>query len=144
MYINNKQLIFNWFEYINNVISLNKKPLINKKRKKDAYTLFIEQRVVTYLCKKMNLKYSSLINNKYHSGSGYTTSNVSMWEPELDVTVEPHKFIKHIWGLKTFNSFKNKKILTEIYNDIHNEFGFLEMEFEQLYKERLKIYYIEY
>jgi hypothetical protein len=38
----------------------------------------------------------------------------------------------------------NKKILTEIYDGIHNEFGFLEMEFEQLYKERLKIYYIEY
>jgi hypothetical protein len=144
MYINNKQLIFDWFEYMNNVILLNKKSLINKKRKKDAHTLFIEQRVITYLCKKLNLKYTSLINNKYHSGSGLTLNNISVWEPELDFTLEPHKFIKHIWGLKRFYSVLNKKILTEIYDDIHNEFGFLEMEFEQLYKERLKIYYIEY
>ena len=134
MYINNQQMVFDWFKYANEVIKLNK--TVKLKNKKDAYTLFIEQRAITYICEKLKLNYGTFIPNVFTSGK---VTGGDLWKPELDFTEIPQTYIKHIWGLKKFYSTMTIKLLTTIYNDIHSEFGFLEIDFPELYLKRLMI-----
>jgi len=139
MYINNTTLAKEWFEYCNNTIKLNKKSYIPKKHRKNSYTLFIEQRVITYLCDKLKLNYDTLINNVFRSGSD-SKSTKSPWVPELNVLDEPHKYIRHIWGLKLFYDTLTITLLDTIYLDIYNTFGVLEIQFPEIYRDKLKIY----
>lgn len=134
MYINNQQMIFDWFKYADNVIKLNK--TVKTKNKKDVYTLFIEQRAVTYICEKLKLNYGTFIPNIFISGLNI---NEDLWKPELNLLEAPQKYIKHIWGLKKIYNIIAVKLLTIIYNDIHSEFGFLEIDFPELYLKRLMI-----
>lgn len=134
MYINNQQMVFDWFKYADNVIKLNK--TVKTKNKKDVYTLFIEQRAITYICEKLKLNYGTLIPNIFISG---LSSDKELWTPKLNVSNLPQKYIKHIWGLKKFYDSITLKLLDTIYNDIHSEFGFLEIDFPELYIKRLTI-----
>lgn len=134
MYINNQQMVFDWFKYADNVIKLNK--TVKTKNKKDVYTLFIEQRAITYICEKLKLNYGTLIPNIFISG---LSSDKELWTPKLNVSNLPQKYIKHIWGLKKFYDSITLKLLDTIYNDIHSEFGFLEIDFPDLYIKRLTI-----
>lgn len=134
MYINNQQMVFDWFKYADNVIKLNK--IVKTKNKKDVYTLFIEQRAITYICEKLKLNYGTLIPNIFISG---LSSDKELWTPKLNVSNLPQKYIKHIWGLKKFYDSITLKLLDTIYNDIHSEFGFLEIDFPKLYIKRLTI-----
>jgi hypothetical protein len=134
MYINNQQMVFDWFKYADNVIKLNK--TVKTKNKKDVYTLFIEQRAITYICEKLKLNYGTLIPNIFISG---LSSDKELWTPKLNVLNLPQKYIKHIWGLKKFYDSITLKLLDTIYNDIHSEFGFLEIDFPELYIKRLTI-----
>ena len=134
MYINNQQMVFDWFKYADNVIKLNK--TVKTKNKKDVYTLFIEQRAVTYICEKLKLNYGTFIPNIFISGLNI---NEDLWKPELNLLEAPQKYIKHIWGLKKIYNIIAVKLLTIIYNDIHSEFGFLEIDFPELYLKRLMI-----
>ena len=134
MYINNQQMVFDWFKYADNVIKLNK--TVKTKNKKDVYTLFIEQRAITYICEKLKLNYGTLIPNIFISG---LSSDKEPWTPKLNVSNLPQKYIKHIWGLKKFYDSITLKLLDTIYNDIHSEFGFLEIDFPDLYIKRLTI-----
>ena len=134
MYINNQQMVFDWFKYVDNVIKLNK--TVKTKNKKDVYTLFIEQRAITYICEKLKLNYGTLIPNIFISG---LSSDKELWTPKLNVSNLPQKYIKHIWGLKKFYDSITLKLLDTIYNDIHSEFGFLEIDFPDLYIKRLTI-----
>ena len=134
MYINNQQMVFDWFKYVDNVIKLNK--TVKTKNKKDVYTLFIEQRAITYICEKLKLNYGTLIPNIFISG---LSSDKEPWTPKLNVSNLPQKYIKHIWGLKKFYDSITLKLLDTIYNDIHSEFGFLEIDFPDLYIKRLTI-----
>lgn len=139
MYFNNAELITKWFEYSEKIINLNKKSYIPKIHKKDSYTLFIEQRSIIYLCKKMNLKYGTLINNIFYSGIKNSKDNLyDIWEPALDLSLEPQKYIKHIWGLKRLYHFLGEKILHQIYEDIYKYFGSLEINYPELYKDNLQ------
>ena len=134
MYINNQKMVFDWFEYADKVVKLNK--TAKTKNKKDVYTLFIEQRVITYICEKLKLNYGTFITNVYISG---LKDDKDSWNPELDFLEAPQKYIKHIWGLKNFYDSITLKLLDSIYNDIHSEFGFLEIDFPELYLKRLMI-----
>lgn len=134
MYINNQQMVFDWFKYADSVIKLNK--TVKTKNKKDVYTLFIEQRAITYICEKLKLNYGTLIPNIFISG---LSSDKELWTPKLNVSNLPQKYIKHIWGLKKFYDSITLKLLDTIYNDIHSEFGFLEIDFPELYIKRLTI-----
>jgi hypothetical protein len=134
MYINNQQMIFDWVEYADAVIKLNK--TVKTKNKKDVYTLFIEQRAITYICEKLKLDYGTFIPNIFISG---LESDKELWNPKLNFLDEPQKYIKHIWGLKKFYDSLTLHLLEVIYNDIHSEFGFLEIDFPELYIKRLTI-----
>jgi hypothetical protein len=98
--------------------------------------LFIEQRAVTYICEKLKLNYGTFIPNIFISGLNI---NEDLWKPELNLLEAPQKYIKHIWGLKKFYDSITLKLLDTIYNDIHSEFGFLEINFPELYLKRLMI-----
>lgn len=99
LYLNNKELINNWYDFIIKVINRNKN---FEKKQGSSDTIFIEQRVLPTIAKKMNLKFGTLIPNVYqpHIPSdefgnewipkvGYDESNMYMtWN------------VKHVWGLK--------------------------------------------
>lgn len=147
MYFNNQKLISEWFDYVNNVIDLNKKSYIPKIHKRDSYTLFIEQRAIIYLCKKLNLNYGTLIDNVFHAGLKTLTTlgkpaYVDTWVPSLDFSLEPQKYIVHIWGLKRFYNLIDLRInlLEQIYRDIFEHFGNLEITYPEIYSDRMKEY----
>jgi hypothetical protein len=83
----------------------------------------------------LKLNYGTFIPNVYSSG----LKDDDLWNPELDFLEAPQKYIKHIWGLKNFYDSITLKLLDSIYNDIHSEFGFLEIDFPELYLTRLII-----
>jgi hypothetical protein len=132
IFINNKILLDKWLEFSNKVINLNKNIETNIY---GAYTLFIEQRAITKICKDLNLKCIPLIDNVYKSGLDLE-SNV--WSPPLDLSQAPQKYIRHIWGLKRLLHL-HSKFIEVIFNDIHETFGFLEIQYPELYVERLKV-----
>lgn len=132
IFINNKMLVDKWLEFSDMVISLNKNIETNIY---GAHTLFIEQRAITKICKELKLKCSALIDNVYEAGLN-AESNV--WTPPIDISQAPQKYIRHIWGLKRLTHL-HSKFIDIIFNDIHQKFGFLEIQYPELYVERLKI-----
>jgi hypothetical protein len=139
MYISNSNLVKEWFKYCNEVIYLNKKSYLPKRHRKNSYTLFIEQRAIVYLCDKLKLNYSTLIDNIFLSGLS-SKSKINPWVPKLNVLNEPHKYIRHIWGLKLFYDTLTITILNTIFLDIYETFGVLEIQFPEIYQDKLKKY----
>lgn len=137
MYFNNTEMISTWYELCIKIMDLNKKA---KTRKNDVYTLFIEQRLISAICKGYGYDYDTLIPNIYKT---YHTRKIKSWEPELDHkdTSNPMGGIRHIWGLKRYYNdiFFKIKLTNIIFDDLHNNFGLLEPYFNKLYIERLKI-----
>ena len=137
MYFNNTKLISEWYDICLQVINLNKKA---KTKKNDVYTLFIEQRLISAICKGYNYDYDTLIPSIYRT---YHSKKIKAWEPELDHNdiSTAAGCIRHVWGLKSnYNEPQFVINLTKIvFDDLHNNFGLLEPYFNKLYIERLKI-----
>jgi hypothetical protein len=137
MYFNNTELISKWYNLCTQIMDLNKKI---RTKKKDVYTLFIEQRLISAICKGNKYNYGTLIPNLYKT---YHTKKIKSWEPELDHadTSNPAGGIRHIWGLKRhYNDlFFKIKLTNIIFDDLHEHFGLLEPYFDKIYIERLKI-----
>lgn len=102
LYFNSKNLIENWIQICDKVIS----EFNSEKSPNSADTIFIEQRLLTSLCKKLNYKFSTLIENTYIPGA---EKNGSEWDPIIGYTSDNlirANNIKHVWGLKKLYSDK--------------------------------------
>lgn len=96
LYFNSKDLITKWnqecLHVINNCKDFNS---VNS-----SHTVFIEQRLLTTICNKLGLKFSSLIENTYIP---FAEKDGSEWSPRVGFfkeNLEKFDNIKHIWGLK--------------------------------------------
>ena len=96
LYFNSKDLISKWHQecvhVINNCKNFN---VVNS-----SHTVFIEQRLLTTICKDMGLKFSTLIENTYIP---FAEKDGSEWSPRVGFfkeNLEKFDNIKHIWGLK--------------------------------------------
>ena len=96
LYFNSKELIDYWYSTVFGVIS----EFNSKISENSSDTVFIEQRLLTTICKKLNLNYTTMVENVYNPDS---EKDGSEWVPQIGFTEENlKKFrnIKHIWGLK--------------------------------------------
>lgn len=107
LYINNKEFVNRWYEWVLRVIESNKdKPKLDY----SADTVFIEQRLLPTLANKMGLKLDFVFNSMYKTWID-GSDDLSEWEPKLDSTEELRFKMdnsKHIWGLK--NNYHRKEI----------------------------------
>lgn len=107
LYFNSKDLIDEWYKMTLKVINRNKNI---EKRQGSSDTIFIEQRILPTLAKKMNLNFGTLIPNVYqpHIQSDEFGNE---WNPKVGFD-DMNKYmtwnIKHIWGLK--KSYENADI----------------------------------
>lgn len=96
LYFNSKDLVLKWYQECLFVIENTK----NLDVFNSSHTVFIEQRLLTTICKKLKLKFSTLIENTYIP---FGLKDGSEWIPHIGYTKENlHRYqnIKHIWGLK--------------------------------------------
>jgi hypothetical protein len=96
LYFNSTDLISKWYDECLYVIENTKE--LNREGS-SSHTVFIEQRLISSICKSLNHKISTLIDNIYIPGS----ESGHEWDPPLGYSVENLKLfqnIKHIWGLK--------------------------------------------
>lgn len=102
LYFNSKDLISKWYKEVLFVIeNTTNLDVVNS-----SHTVFIEQRLLTTVCKNLNLKFSTLLENTYIP---FAPKDGSEWIPPIGYTKENlnrSQNIKHIWGLK------------KMYNDI--------------------------
>jgi hypothetical protein len=96
LYFNSSKLITKWYEECLYVIeNTNSLDSVNS-----SHTVFIEQRLLTSICKDLKLKFSTLLENTYIP---FAKKDGSEWSPQIGYTAENfERFnnIKHIWGLK--------------------------------------------
>lgn len=96
LYLNSKDLISEWYKEALFVIE-NTSDLVEVN---SSHTVFIEQRLLSTVCKKLNLKFSTLLENTYIP---FAPKDGSEWIPQIGYTTENlnrSQNIKHIWGLK--------------------------------------------
>jgi hypothetical protein len=96
LYFNSKKLIDYWYSKAFNIIS----DFNSAMSENSADTVFIEQRLLPTICKKLNMNYTTLIENVYNPDS---EKDGSEWIPQIGYTEENEKKfmnIKHVWGLK--------------------------------------------
>lgn len=109
LYFNSNELISKWYDECLYVIEKTEK--INEES--SSNTVFIEQRLISCICKSLNISLSTIIDNVYipNSESG------NEWNPPIGYTLENLELfqnIKHIWGLKKMynDDFIRNMILT--------------------------------
>lgn len=96
LYFNSKELISEWYNKSIEVVNSFKE----EKSNNSADTLFIEQRLLPTICKDLEMKHSTIIENTYLPGA---KKDGSEWSPYIGFTTENYERfnnIKHIWGLK--------------------------------------------
>lgn len=96
LYFNSNDLISKWHQECLHVIN----SCQNFNSVNSSHTVFIEQRLITTICNKLQLKFSTLIENTYIP---FAEKDGSEWSPRIGFfkeNLEKFNNIKHIWGLK--------------------------------------------
>lgn len=104
MYLNNPELVKEWYEFAKSVIERNRfSP--HPKAKHAVETIFIEQRILPTLATDRGYKVGTLIPSTYHTNLDNlpNTETKDNWEPTFASSPEMEdcfEKIKHVWGLK--------------------------------------------
>ena len=140
IYLNSKDLIENWYDFALKVILINKN---NEEKEGSADTIFIEQRILPTLAKKMGLKFGTLIPNIYqpHIKSDHLGSE---WIPKIGFDEENQHMtwnVKHIWGLKKAYHDEEVRslIITTLAYGLDQYFPDWEKEFQEVSNEMNKL-----
>jgi len=129
MYFNSKELVEEWYKWANIIIERWKD---REKLENNADTIFIEQRLLPVLTKKLDLKGMVILPNTYLSYVEFNEFGTE-WFPLIDSTQESYilsQTIRHIWGLKSmYDQKKWRNTLLEVmYNDVHQSFDIEEIK----------------
>lgn len=143
LYLNNKEFIDKWYNWVINVIENNKN---TPKYPDSADTVFIEQRLLPTLAEKMGLSVEFVFDSKYKTWVD-GVDDLSDWEPKLDST-EKLKFrmdnARHVWGLKNNYRFLDIRqlILFSSISSMREEFDMflIETKFNKLFDICYEIY----
>lgn len=142
LYFNNKELIDEWYTWCLKVIDLNKDK--ENTRATSVDTIFIEQRLLPTIAKRLNLKIDTIIPNIYIPQN---KRNGEEWNPPCGYTEDNKiltKSIKHVWGIKAlFDNIKVRRlILDNLSNSLFKEFPEVKIKFNKLIKHTLDTCYM--
>jgi hypothetical protein len=136
-----KELIDYWYDEVVKVILLNKNP--NGKKNKNNSAVFVEQRMLPVIAKKLGISYGSIKPNSYLTYLDTGLPLEELWHPKLDSSAESlkyHQYILHVWGLKRafLNPYPRLEILNRVISHL-KEFPEVEFKYQKLFKECYKI-----
>jgi hypothetical protein len=113
MYLNSKNLIDTWYNWVLGIIETNKdKP----KNNFSSDTIFIEQRLLPTLCDALGLTYETILPNYYLQYIPFNEEGHE-WFPLIDSHPKYRELFnnfRHIWGMKKF--YSNEKWRKKITN----------------------------
>ena len=99
LYFNSEFLVHLWVSIAEEVVKTSDSELTNEM---SSDTIFIEQRLLSTIAEKLQLKWTTLIENVYYPEVDVNEQGLE-WSPRVGYTEDNMKLtskIKHVWGLK--------------------------------------------
>jgi hypothetical protein len=136
-----RELTETWYNQIINIIELDKNP--EERINKLHSAIFVEQRLLPVLAKKLGISYGAIKPNVYLTSSPKDMPFNDRWFPKLDSSersIQIERDIVHIWGKRMLygNAGIRSNVLIKTLNDLR-QFPGIEQEYETLFSECYKI-----
>lgn len=118
LFVNDKDLVNEWFKISTEVLKSNRKTKLSNTQQ----IVFLEQRMLSMLAKKLDKNYSTFITQVYDSDNPDIMDD-NLWEPPTSKWNEEEKIkfysIKHVWGLKKM--FNDQFIFSEVFDKVSKD-----------------------